>query len=221
MTTDNTLMAAVSLAVIDADSEHRKLLDSVVLTARVIFEAAASSIFLLDIATGDLVFEAVAGQGQDFLVGSRFPASAGIAGWVLDSCQPLIVDDLSADSRFARDFAESTRYVPKKLMATPVICDEEAIGVLEVLDATRSASSPLAQLELLSLFGMQAAAALRIVQRSRAARALITGADSGVGGVGGVGEIMEVVRALGSLSDERRTASLRLLGSMRTLLAGS
>ena len=218
MTTDNTLMAAVSLAVLDADAEQRKLLDSVVMTARVIFEAAASSIFLLDTATGELVFEAVAGQGQDFLVGARFPASKGIAGWVLDSCQPLIVDDLAHDSRFAKDFAESTQYVPQQLMATPVMCDEDAIGVLEVLDATRSGSSPLAQLELLSLFGMQAAAALRIVQRSRAARDLLNG---GAGGAGEMGEIMEVVRTLNSLDGERRSASLRLFGSMRTLLAGS
>jgi len=215
MKTDNTLMAAVSLAVLDSEAEHRKLLESVVLVARVIFEAAASSIFLLDTATGELVFEAVAGQGQDFLVGTRFPASKGIAGWVLDSGQPLIVDDLATDGRFAKDVAESTRYVPKQLMATPVMCDEDAIGVLEVLDATRSGSSPLAQLELLSLFGMQAAAALRIVQRTRAARSLLNGAGDGIG------EIMEVVRVLGALDDERRTASLRLFGSMRTLLAGS
>lgn len=215
MKTDNTLMAAVSLAVLDAEAEHRKLLESVVLVARVIFEAAASSIFLLDTATGELVFEAVAGQGQDFLVGSRFPASKGIAGWVLDSGQPLIVDDLATDGRFAKDVAESTRYVPKQLMATPVMCDEDAIGVLEVLDATRSGSSPLAQLELLSLFGMQAAAALRIVQRTRAARSLMNGAADGFG------EIMEVVRVLGSLDAERRAASLRLFGSMSNLLADS
>ena len=215
MKTDNTLMAAVSLAVLDAEAEHRKLLESVVLVARVIFEAAASSIFLLDTATGELVFEAVAGQGQDFLVGTRFPASKGIAGWVLDSGQPLIVDDLATDARFAKDVAESTRYVPKQLMATPVMCDEDAIGVLEVLDATRSGRSPLAQLELLSLFGMQAAAALRIVQRTRAARSLLNGAGDGIG------EIMEVVRVLGALDDERRTASLRLFGSMQTLLADS
>jgi len=100
-------------------------------------------------------------------------------------------------------------------MATPVMCDEDAIGVLEVLDATRSGSSPLAQLELLSLFGMQAAAALRIVQRTRAARSLLNGAGDGIG------EIMEVVRVLGALDDERRTASLRLFGSMNTLLADS
>jgi GAF domain-containing protein len=186
----------------------------VVLTARSIFEAAASSIFLLDSATGELVFEAVAGEGEDFLVGSRFPASKGIAGWVLDSCQPVIIDNLAEDPRFARDVAESTGYVPATLMATPVICDEEAIGVLEVLDVGPSARSPLSQLELLSLFGLQAAAALRIVQRSRAARTLLMSTD------GELAELIEVVRMLDALDGARRRAGPRLFGSMRTLLAG-
>jgi GAF domain-containing protein len=214
MTDDNTLTAAISLAVLDAEEEYRTLLHSVVLTARAIFEAAASSIFLLDSAASELVFEAVAGEGEDFLVGSRFPASKGIAGWVLDSCQPVIIDSLAEDPRFARDVAESTGYVPTTLMATPVICDEEAIGVLEVLDAGPSARSPLSQLELLSLFGLQAATALRTVQRSRAARTLLMSTD------GELAELMDVVRMLDALDGERRRAGLRLFGSMRTLLAG-
>jgi GAF domain-containing protein len=215
MTDGNALMAAVSLAVLDAEQEQRTLLQSVVLAARAIFEAAASSMFLLDSATGELVFEAVAGQGEDILIGSRFPASKGIAGWVLDSAQPLIVDSLADDPRFARDIAVSTGYLPTTLMATPVMCDEEPIGVLEVLDSATLQRSPLAQLELLSLFGMQAAAALRIVQRSRAARSLVVAAD------GEFAELLDVVRLLGSLDGERRRAGLRLFGSMRTLLAAS
>jgi GAF domain-containing protein len=226
MTQNNTLVAAISLAVLDADADHRSLLDSVVLAAQAIFEAAASSIFLLDTTTGELVFEAVSGQGESFLVGSRFPASAGVAGWVLESCEPVIVDDVAHDPRFARDVAESTRYVPRTLMATPVMCDEEAIGVLEVLDAAPGARSSLAQLELLGLFGQQAAVALRIVQRSRAARALLVRGNSG--GPAGpeapvddgeLGELMAVARMLGTLEGERRQAGLQLLGSMRTLLS--
>jgi GAF domain-containing protein len=226
MTQNNTLVAAISLAVLDADADHRSLLDSVVLAAQAIFEAAASSIFLLDTTTGELVFEAVSGQGESFLVGSRFPASAGVAGWVLESCEPVIVDDVAQDPRFARDVAESTKYVPRTLMATPVMCDEEAIGVLEVLDAAPGARSSLAQLELLGLFGQQAAVALRIVQRSRAARALLVRGNSG--GPAGpeapvddgeLDELMAVARMLGTLEGERRQAGLQLLGSMRTLLS--
>jgi len=223
MTENNTLVAAISLAVLDADADHRSLLDSVVLAARAIFAAAASSIFLLDTTTGELVFEAVAGEGESFLVGSRFPASVGIAGWVLESCEPVIIDDVAQDPRFARDVAESTRYVPRMLMATPVMCGEEAIGVLEVLDAAPSVRSALAQLELLALFGQQAAVALRIVQRSRAARALLLRGTSDPAGPGqpGGGELdglVAVVRMLDTLEGERRQAGLQLLGSMRTLL---
>jgi GAF domain-containing protein len=218
MTENNTLVAAISLAVLDADADHRSLLDSVVLAARAIFEAAASSIFLLDTTTGELVFEAVAGEGESFLVGSRFPASVGIAGWVLESCEPVIVDDVTHDPRFARNVAESTRYVPRTLMATPVMCGEESIGVLEVLDAAPSARPALAQLELLGLFGRQAAMALRIVQRSRAARELLVRGTSGSACDGELGEFMAVVRMLDTLEGERRQAGLQLLGSMRTLL---
>jgi GAF domain-containing protein len=214
MTDGHTPISALSLAVLDAEDEHRTLLHSVVLVARAIFEAAASSIFLLDTLTGELVFEAVAGQGEDFLVGSRFPASKGIAGWVLESGQPIIVANVADDPRFARDVAESTKYVPTTLMATPVTCHEEAIGVLEVLDPGPSARSPLSQVELLSLFALQAASALRIVQRSRVARSMMVSAD------GEYAELMEVVRVLDGLDGERRKAGLRLFGSMRTMLTG-
>src|SRR2546421_2553342 len=110
MTDGHTSISALSLAVMDAEDEHRNLLHSVVLVARAIFEAAASSIFLLDTLTGELVFEAVAGVGEDFLVGSRVPASKGIAGGVLEACQPLVVEDVAGDPRFARGVAESTKY---------------------------------------------------------------------------------------------------------------
>ena len=126
--------------------------------------------------------------------------------------QPLIIENVAEDPRFARDVAESTKYVPTTLMATPVICDEEAIGVLEVLDPGPSPRSALTQLELLSLFGLQAAAALRLVQRSRAARSRLIMAD------GEFAELVEVVRVLDGLDGERRQAGLRLFGSMRTLL---
>ncbi len=213
MTNNNALAAAMSLAVLDSEEDQRMLLDSVVLTARAIFDAAASSIFLLDTASGDLVFEAVAGEGADFLVGTRFPASRGIAGWVLESGQPVIVDNLDGDDRFAKEIAESTNYVPATLMASPVICDEEPTGVLEVLDSQQLSRSQLTQLELLSLFATQSAAALRIVQRSRAARSLLTSATSELC------DLIEVARLLGAAEGERRQAGLRLLGSVRMLLA--
>jgi GAF domain-containing protein len=144
-------------------SPERDLLQSVVETARAIFGAQASSIFLLDEASGELVFQAVAGQGEEFLVGTRFPADRGIAGWVVLSGEALIVDDLADDALFARDLAESTRYVPRSLMAAPLTCGESVLGVLEVLDPGPRSQASLPELDLLALFARQAAAALRVV----------------------------------------------------------
>ena len=80
------------------------------------------------------MFAAVADESEQSLLGMRIPSSTGIAGWVLSSRTPLVIDDLQNDPRFARDVAEQTGYVPKGLMAVPLLHDERVLGVLQVLD---------------------------------------------------------------------------------------
>src|SRR5690349_14804055 len=105
--------------------QSRALLQPIVETARAVFGAAASSIFILDLKTAELVFGAVAGAGEESLVGRRFPADTGIAGWVVKSQQGLRLDDLTDNPLFARDAAESTVYVPRALMAAPLLFEDE------------------------------------------------------------------------------------------------
>src|SRR6266508_4899287 len=92
----------LAVALLRTAGEHQTLLQSVVDVARAIFDAQASSIFLLDETETRLVFQAVSGAGSSSLVGRTFPADQGIAGWVLGSRQPLAIQDLSANPRFAR-----------------------------------------------------------------------------------------------------------------------
>ena len=75
---DERLRAAVATGVLASEEEFGRLLRSIVEVARAIFGAKASSIFLLDEETDELVFAAVAGDQEQFLVGRRFPASTGI-----------------------------------------------------------------------------------------------------------------------------------------------
>ncbi|WP_328907339.1 GAF domain-containing protein [Streptomyces sp. NBC_00234] len=157
-----TIVPAVSAAP-RPDPAMSELLQSVVDTARAIFGAQASSILLLEAAADELVFEAVSGQGQDFLVGRRFPAGRGIAGWVAASGEPLVVDDLHDSTSFDRNIAESTGYVPNALMAAPLVHGDQVLGVLEVLDPSPQARSSLTELDLLCLFARQAAVALNVL----------------------------------------------------------
>src|SRR5215210_8722982 len=131
---EDRLRAAVSAGVLSSDESYRALLQSIVDVARAIFAAKASSITLLDEDADELVFEAVAGEGADTLVGRRLPSSTGIMGWTLTTRQPLVIEDVAQDPRHSRDTAEKTGYVPKGLMCVPLLYEERALGVLQVLD---------------------------------------------------------------------------------------
>ena len=80
---NDRLAAAVSAGVLPSDEQFGRLLHSIVEVARAIFGAKASSVLLFDEETDELVFAAVAGEGEQHLVGRRIPSSTGIAGWVL------------------------------------------------------------------------------------------------------------------------------------------
>jgi GAF domain-containing protein len=208
------LHAAVAAGVLGAESDFRRLLTSVVEVARAIVHARASSIFLLDEKTDELVFEAVAGEGADTLVGKRFPSSTGIAGWVLVTRQPLVIEDVTADPRFGREAAESTGFVPKGLMAVPLLNEERSLGVLEVLDRPSDSRFSMQEMDLLTLFASQAAIALDLLQRARQAQAAL--ADRG-----DVAVLARVATALGQEEDEdgeRKEAGLKLLSALEELL---
>jgi GAF domain-containing protein len=200
------LNAAVAAGVLGSEERFRELLRSVVEVARAIFRAKASSVLLLDEASNELVFEAVVGEGEETLLGQRFPAGTGVAGWVLATSTPLVIEDVARDPRFAKDVAEDTGYVPEGLMAVPLLHEERAIGVLEVLD--RQAKFTLEEMELLGLFAAQAAIALDLLQRAREAEAAL-------GGGGRLAVVARVAAALESRDDE---AGARLLAALEDVL---
>jgi GAF domain-containing protein len=209
---EERLHAAVTAGVLGAEELHRTLLQSIVETARAIFRAKAASIFLLDEEADELVFEAVAGQGQDTLIGKRFPSSTGIAGWVAVTRQPLVVEDVGGDPRFAREAAESTGYVPRGLMAVPLVHEERTLGVLSVLDRPKQSKFSLAEMELLGQFGGQAAIALEVLLRGRRARSALDGSAEDLG------LLARVAAHLDALPEERREAGLRLLTELEAVL---
>ena len=210
MTKGNSYHEAVATGMLPSEESHRALLQSIVDVARAIFGAKASSIFLLDTATDELVFEAVSGQGEGDLIGMRIPSSTGIAGWVLVTGQPIVVDDLQQDPRFAQEAAERTGYVPKALMAVPLVNGENTLGVLQVLDRTKDRAYSIGQIDLLILFANQAAIGLDLLQTARRARAVAEQGD-------GREAVVARLAALLERSEDDATG-LRFLESLESVL---
>jgi GAF domain-containing protein len=142
-----------------------ELLRSLTETARRLFGAAACSLALLTEDESELVYTVAAGQGADDVTGMRIPASRGIAGWVVQSGQPIAISDVAADPRFSREQAEQTGYIPQAILAVPVQTPARLLGVISLLDRDPRRPGAEQDMALLSLFADQAALALASVER--------------------------------------------------------
>jgi GAF domain-containing protein len=151
----------------------RAVLRSVVEATVALFEAEASSIALYDATTDRLVFEVAAGEQGQGVIGVSIRPDQGIAGYVYTSGQALALSDVASDPRFGRTVAEKTAYVPRSIVAVPLVDDHGTIGVLEVLDKRSQAAFSLRDIELAGVFARQAAVAIRASRVERDLAALI------------------------------------------------
>jgi GAF domain-containing protein len=123
----------------------REILNAIVDRARRTFMAQACSILVHEPDSHLLVFAAMSGEGSEVpagsesLVGVKIPDTSGVAGWVLANGEPLLLEDVAHDPRFAEDIAETVGYVPRRMIAMPLLFDDRVLGVLEVLDCPEPA----------------------------------------------------------------------------------
>lgn len=148
-------------------TEHDEILRSTVRLARLSFAAAAASVFLYDQAQDALVFEASSGVGEDQLVGLAIPPDRGIAGWVANTGEPIVIHGVQDDERFDRDFAAATGLVPDVIMAAPIEHRGEVLGVLEVIDPKLESIGDMSAIDMLTELATQSCAALSLLIADR------------------------------------------------------
>jgi GAF domain-containing protein len=213
MSRADDLRAAVAAGTLAAALGRAPLLQSIADVARAIFGARASSIMLFDAAREELVFEAVSGEGAE-LLGRRLPKDTGIAGWVLGAREPIVIEDVAHDPRFAADIARGTGYVPQGIMAAPLLLEERALGVLSILDRPKRASASLVELDLLGLFAHQAAVALELFEAARRMEAALKGD-------GELASLARLAAALDGQGAARREAATALMTALEGVLGPS
>ena len=205
------LRPTVAAGIIGSDAAYRELLQSIVEVARRIFAAGATSILIYDVDEHELVFEAAAGEGAS-LVGERIAAGGGIIGWVLSSQEPMIIEDVTRDPRFDRATAERLGYVPTHMMSAPLLHDDDALGVLNVLDRRERSLSGVEEMDLLGTFANQAAIAISVVRAGRRAKRMLEEGE-------GEGALVASIAAkLDGLEEPRRAAAMRLLQALDILI---
>jgi GAF domain-containing protein len=190
------------------DGAERAVLSSIVEATVTLFDAEAASLALFDPALGQLVFVVAAGEQGQGVIGLAIAPDQGIAGYVFTTGQPLALSEVERDARFGRGAAEATGYVPRSIVAVPLIDERGALGVLEVLDKRTSAAFSLRDIELAGVFARQATVAIRAsrVERDLAGllRATLTGLADGSAPAASIERIVELATSDLDGDDEGR-----------------
>lgn len=135
-----------------------KLLQLIMSSAVHILGAGSGSLFLVDEATGDLVFRVVT-SGEEEIIGKRVPFGKGIVGQVASTGEPIICVDVDKDERFFGQLDHSG-FVTRSLMAVPLRVPERLIGVVELINKVDGTDFDEDDGMLLITFAAQAAIAI-------------------------------------------------------------
>ena len=126
------------------------------------------SMLLVDDAKQELYFELAIGRNAHTLKDVRIKLGQGIAGWVAQSQQAVIVPDVSQDTRFFAKVDEKTKMETRSIVAVPVRFRDHCLGVIELINCVGPdgfSERDLSLLEALSDFAAIALENARHVQR--------------------------------------------------------
>jgi type IV pilus assembly protein PilB len=127
--------------------------------AKTTMNAEASSLMLIDEATGELVFEVTEG-GKEEVKEIRLKPGEGIAGWVAEHGEPLLVPDVTKDERFTVKVDEKSGFSTKSILAAPLKTKKKVIGVIEAINKIGRESFAEEEIEFFMLLANQIALAI-------------------------------------------------------------
>lgn len=115
--------------------EPRRVLNVIMSQIQELIPSEAWSILLVDEETGDLTFEMALGEkGAADLSTTRIKMGEGVAGWVAQTGEPTIVNDVKRDTRFQHRFDELTRFQTRAILCAPLTSRGRTIGVVEIMN---------------------------------------------------------------------------------------
>ncbi|MDH5541985.1 MAG: sigma-54-dependent Fis family transcriptional regulator [Nitrospinota bacterium] len=141
-------------SVIDIDN----LFDVILVTATKIMNAKASSLLLKDELTGKLFFHIATGDKKDEVRRYELEKGEGLAGWVAENGQPILVPNVKEDPRWSSKIAEETSFETNSIACSPMKVDNRILGVIEIIDHEDGSVLDSNDLEMLNAFSELSAA---------------------------------------------------------------
>ncbi len=137
-----------------------EILNVVVEKVQALLEPKNWSLLLIDPETEGLTFKVVVGEDAGKLVGTKLASGEGIAGWVAKEQKPLLVPDVSKDSRFSPKVDRLTKFNTHSVVCVPLVARGHCHGVIELINNINESSFSEEDLLLLTTMGDYTAIAL-------------------------------------------------------------
>ncbi|MEK7689142.1 MAG: HD domain-containing phosphohydrolase [Deltaproteobacteria bacterium] len=162
-TLDRSVKQFATLA--DVDALLNSTLDQKVIRKRameaitLLMNAEVGSLLLVDDEKKELYFEVALGEKGDKVKEIRLKMGEGIAGWVAESGEPLLINDVKKDPRFYKSADKKTDFVTRNMICVPVKVKDKIIGVLQAINKKEGIFAE-GDMKFFKLFSNQVAIAL-------------------------------------------------------------
>jgi signal transduction protein with GAF and PtsI domain len=119
-------MAALINSTLDPQSIRKKAIEA----SAKLLNAEAGSLLLIDHETGGLFFEVAVGDKGEEVRSIKLTKGLGVAGWVAEYDEPVVINDVSSDTRFFKGADEKSGFITRNMVCVPVRSKEKIVGVL-------------------------------------------------------------------------------------------
>ncbi len=145
-------------AALSSTAELPKLFQSILQLATGVVGADHGSVMLVDHERGALTVAAAYGKGGRQFENTQLPLGESIAGWAAAHGEPLLIEDVESDPRFAR--RNRPQFEKKSLVCAPLKTPSGVLGVICLADPREAEAFGPDDLRLLMTVAAQAAMAI-------------------------------------------------------------
>ena len=146
--------------ILNSTLDHKEIRRRAMEAATRLMKAEVGSLLLIDEEKSQLYFEVALGGQEDDIKMISLSSGEGIAGWVAQYGEPLVVNSPQKDPRFFKGVDEKTEFKTRNIICVPVKVKGKVIGVLEAINKQGKEEFDKEDLFLLTSLADQVAIAL-------------------------------------------------------------
>jgi len=145
---------------IDSNTDILTLLDQILQAALDSIQAEDGSLLLVDEETKELSFVVVHGQVRTKLVGHRISLGVGIAGWVAQHGESLVIGNVQTDPRFSPQIDQAYQFKTRSMICVPILFNGRVLGVIQALNKSNRKEFVSGDMVMLNVVAQLAATAI-------------------------------------------------------------